>query len=184
VRVFGLYGAEELAGDGSIIHRGPGRDHRAAFEEVIAAAREQAPRARIEDKGDSVALHWRESPADEALLRAVAAHAARAYGLVLRPGRMVVELGAPGAPDKGSVARLLLAGAAAAVAFGDDVGDLATFAALDEARVTASTTIVKIAVGGVEMPPPLVESADLVLSDPSTAAAVLASVADGLDAAS
>jgi trehalose 6-phosphate phosphatase len=181
IRAFGLYGNEEVVTDGSIVRATSAARFRAAFDESAAMARLAAPGARIEDKGDSVALHYRETPDDESALRTVAAHAAERFGLEVRAGRMVLELVAPAAPDKGTVVRRFIPSFDAGIAFGDDLGDIATFDALTSGVAGPRFRSVRIAVGGDEAPPGILARADVVLPSPLAAGAVLARTADEID---
>ncbi|WP_370689765.1 trehalose-phosphatase [Phenylobacterium sp.] len=67
-----------------------------AFHALAAAA----PGLLVETKGLSVALHYRQAPDQEAVVRALAGDWAARTGLKMQPGHMVVELRTPG-PDKG-----------------------------------------------------------------------------------
>jgi trehalose 6-phosphate phosphatase len=92
----------------------------------------------VEDKGVSLAVHLRRTNDDVATTRALRPlleQLAARTGLVIEPGRKVLELRAPGV-DKGSALRGFVAEVAArAVMFaGDDLGDLAAFAAVRELR--------------------------------------------------
>jgi trehalose 6-phosphate phosphatase len=181
LRAYGLYGEEELLEDGTIARDGSAVRWRSAFEASAASARHAAPHARIEDKGDAIALHFRERPEDEAVLNQVAATAAERYGLALRNGRKVIELVAPDACDKGAVVSHLLGAFDIGLAFGDDLGDIATFAALDVAARAKGLRAFKVAVGGEEAPPALLDLADAVVASPKAVAATLIEVADVLD---
>ncbi|NYI07627.1 trehalose-phosphatase [Allostreptomyces psammosilenae] len=92
----------------------------------------------VEDKERSLAVHTRRSPdpagAQAALARPLEDLAERC-GLVVEPGRFVLELRPPGV-DKGAALRGYLAerGAAAVLYAGDDLGDLAAYAAVEELR--------------------------------------------------
>jgi trehalose 6-phosphate phosphatase len=104
---------------------------------------------------------WAERVADEA-------------GLELRPGRMVVELRPPIAVDKGTVVEELCTGFHAAAFAGDDVGDLAAFAALDRLRADDRIVhAVRIAVQSSEEPPGLVAASDVQVDGPAGLAALL-----------
>ncbi len=108
----------------------------------LAAFREELPRlladqgaaeAFVEDKGLAVAVHTRRLPdAREAFLRLeeALADAAERHGLGLEPGRLVLEVRAPGM-HKGLALRTAVAEAdAGGVMFlGDDLGDLEAFEA-------------------------------------------------------
>lgn len=92
---------------------------------------------------------------------------------------MVFELVAPSSPDKGVVVARLIGALDCAVAFGDDLGDIAAFTALDAAA--SGVTSIKVAVGGAEARPGLTELADVVVDSPFAVAAVLAALADTLE---
>jgi trehalose 6-phosphate phosphatase len=126
----------------------------------------------IEDKGLTVALHWREAP-DEAgarqELEGVAARA-RASGLEARWGRKVLELRPPVDADKGTAVRALLTehGLTRAFYAGDDTTDLDAFRGLDGCELA-----VRVAIASAESPPGLREAADLVVSSPADLVDVL-----------
>jgi len=120
----------------------------------------------LEDKGLTVALHWREAPdadAAERRLQLVAARA-EAAGLEARWGRKVLELRPPVAANKGTAVRFLLAerGLERALYAGDDTTDLDAFRGLDGLEVG-----VRVAVASAESPPPLREAADVVVASPA-----------------
>jgi trehalose 6-phosphate phosphatase len=120
----------------------------------------------IEDKGLTVAFHWRKAP-DEAAARAElgeVAERARAVGLEARWGRKVLELRPPVEADKGTAVRSLLAerGLGRALYAGDDTTDLDAFRGLDGCEVA-----VRVALASVESPPGLREAADLILESPA-----------------
>jgi trehalose 6-phosphate phosphatase len=137
----------------------------------------QAVEVPVEDKGLSLAYHFREA-ADEAAARADlerVAERARSEGLDVRWGRKVLEVRPPAAADKGTAVRALLerSGARRALYAGDDTTDLDAFAALRDAGLAVA---VRIAVVSDEAPRGLVESADIVVSSPGELAALLASL--------
>lgn len=107
-------------------------DVRRAFRDFAAAHRG----ALIEDKGLTVALHFRRIPeAGEAALRLADALIARLDGgLTAQTGKMVVEI-RPEGPDKGSVIQAFMAEPPFAgrvpVFIGDDATDEAGFAAVN-----------------------------------------------------
>jgi trehalose 6-phosphate phosphatase len=120
----------------------------------------------IEDKGLTVAFHWRETP-DEAVARAQLegiAERARGSGLEARWGRKVLELRPPVDADKGTAVRTLLSdhGLRRALYAGDDTTDLDAFRGLDGCEVA-----VRVAVVSAESPPGLREAADIVVSSPA-----------------
>jgi trehalose 6-phosphate phosphatase len=136
------------------------------------AAVAEVPEAWVEDKGVSVAVHYRQAPdpvsARAALLVALQPVATGA-GLELIQGKMVVELVPPDRPLKGgAVERLVGERALEALLYaGDDHADLDAFSALD--RLSASGEVgvtVRVAVRGPETPRALVEAADVVAEGP------------------
>jgi trehalose 6-phosphate phosphatase len=120
----------------------------------------------LEDKGLTVALHWREA-ADEQVARAELegiAERAEATGLEARWGRKVLELRPPVEADKGTAVRALLEerGLRRALYAGDDTTDLDAFRGLDGLEVA-----VRVAVASAEAPSGLREAADLIVSSPA-----------------
>ncbi|HXZ73270.1 MAG TPA: trehalose-phosphatase, partial [Streptosporangiaceae bacterium] len=92
----------------------------------------------VEDKGSAVAVHTRRTTDPVAALAAITeplAGLAAETGLVVEPGRMVIELRAPGM-DKGAALTALVAERKAGpVLFaGDDLGDLAAYGAVRALR--------------------------------------------------
>jgi trehalose 6-phosphate phosphatase len=137
--VLGHYGAERWeAGTVSAPAPHPG----------VAAARAELPgllgRAGawqgtwVEEKGRAIAVHTRRAADPQAAfeaLRAPLTDLATRHGLIVEPGRMVLELRPPGM-DKG-VALLDYArelSAESVLYAGDDLGDLPAFAAVDTLR--------------------------------------------------
>jgi trehalose 6-phosphate phosphatase len=119
----------------------------------------------LEDKGLTVALHWREAPDEEEAERTLQAVAARAEaaGLEARWGRKVLELRPPVAADKGTAVRFLLEerGLGRALYAGDDTTDLDAFRGLEGLQVG-----VRVAIVSPESPPELREAADVVVASP------------------
>lgn len=159
VRLLGLYGLEgTLPGPAAIV---------AELRRVVA---EVVPQAWAEDKGVSVAVHYRQAPdpsaARAALLDALGPLATGA-GLELMEGKMVVELVPPGRPRKGgAVQRLAAELELRGVLFaGDDVADLEAFEALDRLEARGVGTV-RVAVRGQETPEPLIAAADVVVDGP------------------
>ncbi|MEV4474296.1 trehalose-phosphatase [Nonomuraea sp. NPDC049504] len=120
---------------------------------------------RIEDKGRAVAVHTRRSPDPEgalAALREPLAKLADKHGLVIEPGRMVLELRPPGM-DKGHALGLFLTEreARSVMFVGDDLGDLAAFDAVRASGLPGVT----VCSGSTEVTA-LAERADLVVDGP------------------
>jgi len=120
----------------------------------------------LEDKGLTVAFHWREAPSEAAARAELAgvAERAEAAGLETRWGRKVLELRPPVEADKGTAVRTLLGerGLRRALYAGDDTTDLDAFRGLDGCEVA-----VRVAVVSAEAPPGLREAADAVVASPA-----------------
>jgi trehalose-phosphatase len=119
----------------------------------------------IEDKGLTVALHWREA-GDDAAAHAelgVVADQARTAGLDARWGRKVLELRPPVAADKGTAVRALMdeRSLSRGLYAGDDTTDLDGFRGLDGCELA-----LRVAVVSGEAPPGLAEAADVVVGSP------------------
>jgi len=136
--------------------------------ETAAAA---VAEAWVEDKGSSVAVHYRQAPDPKAARAALLTElqpVATESGLDLIEGKMVIELVPAGRPMKGAAVERLAGenGLQAVLYAGDDHADLDAFAALE--RLAASGTVsVRVAVRGDETPPALIQAADVVCSDPA-----------------
>jgi trehalose 6-phosphate phosphatase len=161
VRLLGVYGLEDEAHPAVT----------ASLLEQIRAAAAVVPTAWAEDKGATVAVHFRQAPnplaAREALL-GVLAPVAEAAGLELVEGKMVVELMPADRPRKGGAVRRLaeeldLRGVLFA---GDDVADLEAYEELDRLE-DAGVLVVRVAVRGPETPDALLQAADVVVEGPS-----------------
>lgn len=162
VTYVGLYGLEDAADElvTSIVPR-------------VQTATVEIAEAWVEDKGVSVAVHYRQAPdpvsARAALLVALQPVATEA-GLELIEGKMVLELVPPDRPLKGGAVERLVRehGLQAVLYAGDDHADLDAFDALD--RLIGSGDVraaVRVAVRGLETPPALVDGADVVAEGPA-----------------
>jgi trehalose 6-phosphate phosphatase len=166
VVVSGLYGLEQIHDGTRIEHLSAGA-WTATIAAVAAVAESDGPRGMVvEPKGLSLTLHYRGRPglADE--VAAWASAQAGAVGLSMRPARMSVELHPPIDVDKGTAVRDLVGDLSAALFVGDDQGDLPAFAALDE-LAGEGVAVVKVAVASAEMPPALLDAADVVVDGPA-----------------
>jgi trehalose 6-phosphate phosphatase len=161
VEVFGLYGLDDAAGAPEIA-------------DALDSARTLAgavPGAWVEDKGVSVAVHYRAASDPEAAARELAGpleELARRHGLRVMPGKMVLELASPEVPGKG---RVVLREArdrhlVACLYAGDDRADLDAFAAIDTLHEEGLVTV-KVAVRSEETPSELLGAADLVVERPA-----------------
>lgn len=151
---------------------------------AVLARAAAPPGTYVEDKQAALAVHTRRTadpPAAVAALRPALAALAGQTGLVLEPGRFVLELRPAGA-DKGSALRALAAERTpSAVGFvGDDLGDLAAFAAVEGMR-RAGTPGLLVCSGSTEETA-LAARADLVVDGPDGVVALLSALADALDA--
>ncbi|MFD9332464.1 trehalose-phosphatase [Streptomyces sp. NPDC060065] len=136
----------------------------------------------IEEKGRAVAVHTRRAAdpqaAFEALREPLTGLAAR-HGLIVEPGRMVLELRPPGM-DKG-VALLEYVretGAESVLYAGDDLGDLPAFAAVDKLRSEGIPGLL-VCSGSSEVAE-LADRADLVVDGPAGVVQLLRSLAERL----
>ncbi|MET8284714.1 trehalose-phosphatase [Streptomyces sp. NPDC051639] len=137
----------------------------------------------IEEKGRAVAVHTRRATDPQAAfesLREPLADLATRHGLIVEPGRMVLELRPPGM-DKG-VALLEYVrevGAEAVLYAGDDLGDLPAFAAVDKLRSDGVPGLL-VCSGSSEVAE-LAERADLVVDGPAGVVGLLRALAGRLD---
>jgi trehalose 6-phosphate phosphatase len=97
--VAGVHGLVRRRADGSMVDGVDEGATRAALETMRDFAKADR-RLLVEDKGPSVALHFRRAPEDAEACRDLARTLAQRYGLVLQEGDMVIELRSPG-PHKG-----------------------------------------------------------------------------------
>ncbi|MDT6985158.1 trehalose-phosphatase [Streptomyces lusitanus] len=183
--VLGHYGAERWeAVTGSVTAPAP--------HPGVAAARAELPGLLdrvgawqgtwIEEKGRAVAVHTRRASDPQAAFEALhepLTDLATRHGLVVEPGRMVLELRPPGM-DKG-VALLRYAreiGAESVLYAGDDLGDLAAFTAVDKLRGSGTPGV--LVCSGSEEVTELRERADLVVDGPSGVVGLLRALAERL----
>ncbi|MFI2739677.1 trehalose-phosphatase [Streptomyces sp. NPDC018711] len=123
----------------------------------------------IEEKGRALAVHTRRARDPEGAFEALKGplgELAVAHGLVLEPGRMVLELRPPGM-DKGvALAKYVReVGAGSVLYAGDDLGDLPAFAAVEKLR-SDGTPGVLVCSGSTEVPE-LADRADLSVTGPA-----------------
>lgn len=166
VVIAGLYGLE-------VLRDGERQDHpqagawREVIDDVAACSRDRGPEGmRVESKGLSLTLHFRESPELADDVADWAAQQAARSGLQQRSARKSVELHPPIAADKGSALRTAAQGLSAVCYIGDDVGDLPAFSALDEMG-DRGVNVLRVAVRSEEVSSELTDRADLALGRPS-----------------
>jgi trehalose 6-phosphate phosphatase len=148
---------------------------RAALPGVLAAAGAPAG-TRIEDKGTALAVHTRQAADPHGTLerlRDPVLRLAAEEGLAVEPGKLVLEI-RPTGTDKGAALRgLARERDARSVLFcGDDLGDLAAFAAVRDLRADGVPGCV-VASRSPESPQ-VAEAADLVVDGPAGIVAFLA----------
>lgn len=136
----------------------------------------------IEEKGRALAVHTRRATDPQAAfeaLRTPLTDLATRHGLIVEPGRMVLELRPPGM-DKGVALREYLEEAAAdsVLYAGDDLGDLPAFATLEKLR-TEGTPALLVCSGSTEVTE-LSERADVVVDGPQGVVHLLAAIAEHL----
>lgn len=155
-----------------------------AVAAAIAAALGRVPAdagVTVEDKGASATVHYRAAPDPEATRQAIV----RALGsldgseLVLREGRMSLELRPARAGDKGTAVRDIIErfGLRGLVVMGDDLTDLDMFRTVTGLRAAGRIAAAIVGVGAAERVPQVAEEADVVLDDPLQVAALLAGLA-------
>lgn len=178
--IWGQYGAErwDAATSETVEPERPEPVRRLA-EELPGWLHERgAGHVRIEDKGLAIAVHTRGI--DPGLIDELAeplSALAGELGLVVEPGRQVIELRAPGI-NKGDAVRALVSrlGARQVVFAGDDLGDLPAFAAVEELREDGIGGLLICSASAEQ--DALVARADIVLDGPDAVADWLEALAD------
>ncbi|MET8330141.1 trehalose-phosphatase [Streptomyces sp. NPDC005181] len=183
--VLGHYGAERWDAVSSTVHA-------PAPHPGVAAVRAELPGVLdrfdswhgtwIEEKGQAVAVHTRRAADPQAAfeaLRGPLGRLAARHGLIVEPGRLVLELRPPGM-DKGvALAEYVRETDAESVLYaGDDLGDLAAYAAVEKLRTEGPDGIPGLLVcsGSAEVPE-LAERADLLVPGPGAVVDFLADLA-------
>ncbi|MFD0312384.1 trehalose-phosphatase [Streptomyces sp. NPDC127119] len=183
--VLGHYGAERWdAVTGTV--RAP------APHPGVAAARAELPGfldgigawqgSWIEEKGRAVAVHTRRAQDPQAAfeaLREPLARLAQKHGLIVEPGRLVLEL-RPAGMDKGVALGEYVreVGAESVMYVGDDLGDLPAFAAVEKLRSDGIPGLL-ICSGSNEVTE-LTDRADLVVDGPEGVTRLLTALATHL----
>lgn len=168
----GQYGLERFEAGAMVAHPSAERWRPVVAGAAAAATAALPAEVRVEDKGLSLTLHFREHPQREGEVRELAGRLAADAGLLVRDARRSVELHPPIEADKGT-ALLDLAHKLTSVCFiGDDAGDLPAFDALDDLAIGGSATL-RVAVASTEAPAELLERADVVLAGVDEVVALL-----------
>ncbi|MER5277332.1 trehalose-phosphatase [Streptomyces sp. NPDC002809] len=140
----------------------------------------------IEEKGQALAVHTRRAADPQAAfeaLRGPLGELAARHGLIVEPGRLVLEL-RPAGMDKGVALTEYVreTGAGSVLYAGDDLGDLAAYAAVEKLRTEGPDGTPGLLVcSGAEVPE-LAERADLALPGPGAVVEFLQSLARQLAA--
>ncbi|MFJ2094610.1 trehalose-phosphatase [Streptomyces sp. NPDC087901] len=140
----------------------------------------------IEEKGQALAVHTRRAADPQAAfeaLRGPLGELAARHGLIVEPGRLVLEL-RPAGMDKGVALTEYVreTGAESVLYAGDDLGDLAAYAAVEKLRTEGPDGTPGLLVcSGTEVPE-LAERADLSLPGPGAVVELLQSLASQLGA--
>ncbi|MER7004308.1 trehalose-phosphatase [Dactylosporangium sp. NPDC000555] len=168
--IFGLYGMQRWDRAGRVVVSEPVPAGVAGARGELPALLDAVgePGVTVEDKAMSVAVHTRRADDPHrafAALQGPLRELAGRHGLALEPGRMVLELRPPGV-DKGQALRAIVErhGARAVAYFGDDLGDLAAFDAVERLRETGVAGL-KVCSGSDEVPR-LAARADLIVDGP------------------
>ncbi len=179
--VLGQYGNERWSTDDPRVRTPrPPRGLASLMRELPSLLAEAgASDAHLEEKGLAVAVHTRRlADPNGALERLTPAltRAASRHGLVLEPGRMVVEVRAPGM-DKGAAVRQLQKElrADAMVFVGDDLGDLEAFEAVRALRRGGMVGL--LVCSGSEEQQALVDVSDIVVDGPDGVVELLSRLA-------
>jgi trehalose 6-phosphate phosphatase len=140
-----------------------------ALDEVELALGSRLPGMLVERKGVTGSIHVRATADPPAALDAVARAltvAAVRRGLLVRTGKLVVEVRPPVEANKGTALEALVRdrGLRSALYLGDDSTDLDAFRALRRLRAEGTCQGVAVAVRHPEAPPDLAAEADLTLA--------------------
>lgn len=185
--VLGHYGAERWdAVTGTV--------HAAAPHPGVASVRAELPGfldrigawpgTWIEEKGRAVAVHTRRADDPQGAFEALKGplgDLATHHGLVLEPGRMVLELRPPGM-DKGVALADYVheLGAGSVLYAGDDLGDLPAYAAVEKLRSDGTPGLLVCSASASESVPDLADRADLTVPGPAAVVELLAALAEAI----
>ena len=152
-----------------------GRIHRLAAH--VGSALADEPGVLIEDKGPSLAVHYRLAADPEAVrerVLAVLGGPGGAGGLPLREGKMLIEVLPPVAVNKGTAIALTVERRALAsvLVLGDDTTDVDAFEAVRDLRDARAAEALAVAVSG-DAPELLLAAADYRLADPAAVETLL-----------
>jgi trehalose 6-phosphate phosphatase len=145
-------------------------DHVESIHGIVEVARQQLalPGLRFEEKDTGVSIHYRSTPDPASAKKEITSlveDLASGTGIEVLEGRRVVELRPAVNVDKGTALLGLLEGRSArgAIYCGDDRTDLDAFAGLRRWAQHEGAMSMAVAVSSPEMPPELLDAADLVV---------------------
>jgi trehalose 6-phosphate phosphatase len=142
------------------------------------------PGTWVEDKKLALAVHTRRTADPEealARVRGPLADLAQRADLAVEPGRMVIELRPHGTDKGGALSGLVAQRDARAVLFcGDDLGDLAAFAAVRELRAAGTPGVTVYSRSAGEAVAEMERQADLSVDGPGGVVALLDALADAI----
>ncbi|MET8680739.1 trehalose-phosphatase [Streptomyces sp. NPDC004647] len=184
--VLGHYGAERWDAATATVHAPAPHPGVAAVQAELPGVLDHNGAWRgtyVEDKGRAIAVHTRRAEDPQTAfeqLREPLYELAERHGLIVEPGRMVLELRPPGV-DKGVALEEYVreSGAGAVLYAGDDLGDLAAFAAVEKLRSDGLPGVL-VCSGSTEVTE-LAERADLVVDGPAGVVDLLNALADAVD---
>ncbi|WP_107466279.1 trehalose-phosphatase [Streptomyces sp. MA5143a] len=183
--VLGHYGVERWDAATDTVTAPPPHPGVTAVRAELPAVLDEAGEGEgtwIEEKGRAVAVHTRRAADPQATfeaLREPLTDLATRHGLIVEPGRLVLELRPPGM-DKGVALRrhVVDSGATAVLYAGDDLGDLPAFAAVEKLRGEGVPGLL-VCSGSTEVTE-LSERADLVVDGPEGVVRLLARIAEAV----
>jgi len=138
--IAGQHGCERRSASGTLHLHAPARSTMEKLRALLAGFAAQHPGILLEDKGATLAVHYRLAPELASEVHRVVEHTvahANAAGLTLQPGKQLIEV-RPDNRDKGTAIRDFMAeppfAGRSPVFVGDDLGDERGFAVVQRMR--------------------------------------------------
>ncbi|OIJ24942.1 trehalose-phosphatase [Nocardioides luteus] len=182
--VFGQYGNQRWSGSDRVVVGPPPPEGLAAFEAALpdVLAEHGASEAYIEEKGLAVGVHTRRFPdPDELTARLLPplTELAAEHGLMIEPGKQVIEVRAPGMHKGLAIETLIAEVSPGAILFGgDDLGDIEAFEAVKAwGKTTGSPTLLVYSHAGADRGP-LAGLADIEVAGPDGVLGLLRRLTD------
>lgn len=175
VELFGQYGLIRADLSGRVIGTANLDEGQLATLEEIRRQWLEAPVDGIlfEDKGSSLAFHYRNAPAMKDALLDWIDSVLPNHGLSAMAGKMVYEIAPESAPSKRTAALSVLQHGVPCIFAGDDYGDIEVFQLMHEQRVAGEPRVAILVQGGAETPPELLGLGDVHARDQDELAFVL-----------